>query len=206
MPQAVAHNRTTRRRKEIIEAASVVFAEKGYRETGIADIAERLGVGHGTFYRYFRNKRDIFLNVVLQMGMRLARAIQFEPPTASNTAGEYRAQVRRLAKHLIDLIQKDARIVRILMMEALTVDEELTLAMNQGWDYVGGITESYLVNGKNKGFLRADLDTQITAMAINAILFDAMRRGVGLEGNNELAQRWIDAITALMFDGITARE
>lgn len=205
MPQVMTDAKATRRRKEIIEAASVVFAEKGYRETGIADIAGRLGMGHGTFYRYFKNKRDIFLNVVLHMGLRMTRAIQIEPPGASNSAQDYREQVRRLSHHLINLIREDSRIVRILMLEALTVDEELTQAVIRGWDHVARVTESYLVNGKKKGFLRADLDTQVTSMAINAIMFDAMRRGVAQDENKEMAERWINAVVALMFDGMTAR-
>src|SRR4030081_372015 len=53
-----------RRRREIIEAAFEVFATRGYTAAGIADIAERLGMGHGTFYRYFKNKRDILDQVV----------------------------------------------------------------------------------------------------------------------------------------------
>ena len=64
------------RRNEIIEAAYEVFSTKGYTATGIADIAERLGIGHGTFYRYFKNKRDI-LDQVIDYGVeRIVSAIR----------------------------------------------------------------------------------------------------------------------------------
>ena len=48
------------KRKDILAASVQVFAEKGFHAAGIADIAQKLGMGHGTFYRYFKNKEDIF--------------------------------------------------------------------------------------------------------------------------------------------------
>ncbi len=59
-----AKSRTDRRREQILEAAARVFAEKGYHEAGIADIATDLGIGHGTFYRYFANKKEIVSQAV----------------------------------------------------------------------------------------------------------------------------------------------
>ncbi|MET0796373.1 MAG: helix-turn-helix domain-containing protein, partial [Rhodococcus sp. (in: high G+C Gram-positive bacteria)] len=51
-------------RREIIDASFECFAKRGYHATGIADIATTLGIGHGTFYRYFENKRDIIDHVI----------------------------------------------------------------------------------------------------------------------------------------------
>ena len=52
------------KRQLILEEALTVFAEKGYHGANIADIAQRLGMGHGTFYRYFLNKHDLFVGVL----------------------------------------------------------------------------------------------------------------------------------------------
>ncbi len=75
-----------RRRREIIEAAYEVFSRKGYSATGIADIAERLGMGHGTFYRYFKNKRDILDQVVDYGVERMVQAIELETTEPANNA------------------------------------------------------------------------------------------------------------------------
>jgi AcrR family transcriptional regulator len=53
-----------RRREEIIEAASKVFAERGYRATDLNQVAEVLGVAKGTIYNYFDSKVDLFLACV----------------------------------------------------------------------------------------------------------------------------------------------
>ncbi len=56
--------RIERRRKEIIEAAAQVFADKGYASTTTRDIADAVDMGESTLYNYFQNKRDILLAVI----------------------------------------------------------------------------------------------------------------------------------------------
>lgn len=48
-------------RRALLDAALAMFAEKGYHETSVADIVQAAGVGHSTFYEYFRSRRDILV-------------------------------------------------------------------------------------------------------------------------------------------------
>ncbi|HSP54052.1 MAG TPA: helix-turn-helix domain-containing protein, partial [Dehalococcoidia bacterium] len=56
------------RHKAILEAAVCVFAERGYAATGTADIAAAAGIGEPTIYRYFANKRELYLAALRQSG------------------------------------------------------------------------------------------------------------------------------------------
>jgi len=47
----------------IIEAAAVVFSQKGFAGTVMAEIAARAGIGKGTIYEYFKSKEDLFFAV-----------------------------------------------------------------------------------------------------------------------------------------------
>lgn len=51
-------------RRAIIDHARRVFASKGYSGTSMLDIAHECGVGVGTIYNYFGNKRALFDRVV----------------------------------------------------------------------------------------------------------------------------------------------
>jgi TetR/AcrR family transcriptional regulator, fatty acid metabolism regulator protein len=51
---------TEYRTAEILQAASRVFAERGYEAATIAEIARQAGVGKGTVYLYYRSKRDVY--------------------------------------------------------------------------------------------------------------------------------------------------
>lgn len=48
---------------DIMAAARQVIAEKGYENTLMSEIAERVGVVEGTLYRYFDSKRDLMTKV-----------------------------------------------------------------------------------------------------------------------------------------------
>ncbi len=47
-------------KSRILDAANKVFAEKGYHEATMDDIAKRLGVSKGAIYLYFSSKEDLF--------------------------------------------------------------------------------------------------------------------------------------------------
>ena len=53
-----------RRVADILGAARAVFAEKGYDDASVAEIATRAGVVEGSVYRYFEHKRALLVKVV----------------------------------------------------------------------------------------------------------------------------------------------
>lgn len=65
-----------RRCDEILDAAATLFAASGYSETTTEMLAEKLGVGKGTIYRYFPTKRDLFLGACDRLMRRLLDTIE----------------------------------------------------------------------------------------------------------------------------------
>lgn len=55
--------RIARRRDEILTAAARVFAEKGYANATIKEVAYEADVADGTIYNYFEGKHDILLGI-----------------------------------------------------------------------------------------------------------------------------------------------
>jgi TetR/AcrR family fatty acid metabolism transcriptional regulator len=63
------------KRRQILEAAVAVFAQRGYFTARISDIAGSAGVADGTIYLYFKNKEDIIVSLFADVLERhLARA------------------------------------------------------------------------------------------------------------------------------------
>jgi AcrR family transcriptional regulator len=197
-----AATRADLRRDEILDAAERVFAEKGYHEAGIADIAADLGIGHGTFYRYFRNKHDIAATVLERVVARVAEAGLAEDPEASETVEQYRRQTVRILERMFGLIDEHPMVMRFFHSQSLVVDAD---RMAAAFDAYAVFTERFLENGVRRGFLRTDLDVEITAQALVGIIFEGTRRGLRAPQPAEVRGRWIEAGTALMFDGIAAR-
>jgi AcrR family transcriptional regulator len=62
------------RKAELLHHAEQLFAERGYEDTRMIDIAAAAGVAKGLVYWYFENKDTLFEEIVVDMGRRLRRA------------------------------------------------------------------------------------------------------------------------------------
>ena len=51
------------KRQRILDAALKVFAERGYYNAKVAEVARQAGVADGTIYLYFENKDDLLINL-----------------------------------------------------------------------------------------------------------------------------------------------
>src|SRR5208337_5178073 len=52
------------RRMELILAAESLFKEKGFEDTAVSDITDKVGVSHGAFFYYFESKNEILKAVI----------------------------------------------------------------------------------------------------------------------------------------------
>jgi AcrR family transcriptional regulator len=62
----VSESRREVRRRQLLDAALEVFAEKGFSAARIDDVAARAGISKGTLYLYFASKEELFKAVVRQ--------------------------------------------------------------------------------------------------------------------------------------------
>src|SRR5215475_4544995 len=73
---AAIRNDLRDKRHAILYAARELFANHGYDDTTIAEIAQTAGVAVGTVYLYFANKHDILVDVCLGLNDEVAKVIQ----------------------------------------------------------------------------------------------------------------------------------
>lgn len=59
------------RRLEILHSAEKLFNKQGYDKTSIESIIKKAGIAKGTFYYYFKAKKDILEALVEQLGMKM---------------------------------------------------------------------------------------------------------------------------------------
>ncbi|MFU0828871.1 MAG: hypothetical protein ACFWTJ_15310 [Lachnoclostridium sp.] len=56
--------RSIEKKEKILKAGYEIFCEKGYHNTNTVEIAKRAGVATGSVYRYYKDKKSIFLDVL----------------------------------------------------------------------------------------------------------------------------------------------
>jgi AcrR family transcriptional regulator len=91
------------RQEEILDAAAKLFAEHGYADTDTQLLADKLGVGKGTLYRYFPSKQDLFLaaadRVMRKLLMRIEDSIKDIEDPLDRIAAAVRAYLSFFADH-----------------------------------------------------------------------------------------------------------
>jgi AcrR family transcriptional regulator len=76
------------RRQEIVDAARVLFLERGFTQTQMSDISERLGVSQGLVYHYFASKTDLLYSVLDALADEQFRGVQEMMAASRGTALE----------------------------------------------------------------------------------------------------------------------
>ncbi|MGV3467004.1 MAG: TetR/AcrR family transcriptional regulator [Heyndrickxia sp.] len=63
------------RRKELIETAIKLFAEKGFQSTSVQDIVSNYGISKGAFYNYFSSKEELLVDIFRYYNDKLNKKI-----------------------------------------------------------------------------------------------------------------------------------
>lgn len=64
LPHEPQQQRSRATRATLLQAAAELFAQRGFSNTTTAQIADRAGVGVGTLYFYFRDKRQLLVTML----------------------------------------------------------------------------------------------------------------------------------------------
>ncbi len=78
-----------RRRRQLLDVALEVFAQRGFHGASMAEVAKAAGVTKPVLYQHFGSKRDLYLQLLDDVGQRLLEEVQ----KATAAAGGPRQQV-----------------------------------------------------------------------------------------------------------------
>jgi len=66
------------RLRMVLNAAETLFARQGYHQTGMEEIADMAEVSTGSVYFYFKNKEDLLINLMKEIGYQLRELLGTE--------------------------------------------------------------------------------------------------------------------------------
>ncbi|HEX5572429.1 MAG TPA: TetR/AcrR family transcriptional regulator, partial [Ktedonobacterales bacterium] len=199
LPRAPRQARSREKRAELLRAAEALFVARGYAATTADEIASAAGVSVGTFYNYFRNKRQILLALALLRltdvfaHLRIAQldlahgdhhaAIQ-AAMTAVLTGGQ-RPGLRGVWQQLMSLEPELAPYQATVRRYALNL---IAQRLREARDEATGDA------GRQMGGVWPDLDIEGTAVALLAMLDNLSAR----RDDDLPDERVIAAVTALI--------
>lgn len=126
--------RAERTYRSILSAAAKVFPKKGFDGTQIPDIAHAADVSVGIVYRYFEDKREIFLEM-LEDHLDAARAevtAKLAPESFANAKPE--VAITRVLDVVFDAVERDPAIARVYLAVSLT-DKDVAKIRHEAESY-----------------------------------------------------------------------
>jgi AcrR family transcriptional regulator len=191
------------RKNQILDAAAIVFAEKGFHPTTIRDIAKQAGIADGTIYNYFSSKPALLLGIF----DRMREAIIQENVLPAPDQIDFPSFIRTFAfQPLMVLKQHNFALFRIIVSEMMVNEELRNLYFQQILKPTLELGEAFLLQHTAKHGM-SPLKASLTIRVISSMIF-----GVILErimGDPMLTEQWDqlpDVITDLVLNGLKELE
>jgi AcrR family transcriptional regulator len=159
------------KRRCIIEAAALMFAQKGYAGTNVADIAREAKIGKGTLYEYFDSKETMFYAVFEWFFDEMTSHSALDLHQISGTAAD---RICALSENLMGAWEQVLEI-QTLFMEfwaaagSSPMQERFKAAFRTGYRNFRKIVGDLIREGIQAGQFRPDIDIDsVTAVMIGA--------------------------------------
>jgi TetR/AcrR family fatty acid metabolism transcriptional regulator len=188
--------RTDDKRDRIMNAAIASFAQHGYHQATIADVAREAGVAAGTIYLYFENKDDLLVSIFEEKVQGFIQAFHRRLNQAENAEVKLRNLVHlhlfEMQKHpdLAAVFQLELRQSRHFMSAYPKTDLKVY------FDLIGDIIEE----GQQQGLFRKDLYLSAVKKAFFGALDETVTSWL-LAGKNYDLSQMADPVADLFVRG-----
>ena len=188
------------KREAILRAAIDVFAERGFFNAQVADVARAAGVAAGTVYLYFRGKDDLLVSIF----ERTMRAAIAGGRACVAPLTDPIAQLREIARVHLDRMGRDRSLAVVFQVELRQSTKFMERFSSTLLREYLGIIRGIIAAGQASGAFRKELNATLASklffggldeMATNWIL---SRRRYSLEAD-------ADTVVDLFINGAQAR-
>ena len=153
------------RKKLVLLAAKAVFSQKGYHQASVSDIIQRAGIARGTFYLYFKSKRDVFNSILDELVRELERLIKQIDLDSSTSSGSPFEQLRSILRFVIMFALEDPDMTQIVLRRADGLVSEFDSKLREFYEVVIDKIDSSLQQGIELGLVRK-CNTKVIACCI----------------------------------------
>ena len=163
--QPKSRPRSEAKRARIVEAATQYFAERGYHDAHVGDIAAALGIAKGSIFQHFGSKDGLFFEVYKRAVRSFAKYLDVPPEVRTHGFFEILRYWLERTEHLV---HEDWIPYRISLLGNYGTDLVLKRQINRfliSEDPYG--TVGFVRFGMERGELREDLDIEMMVSIID---------------------------------------
>jgi TetR/AcrR family fatty acid metabolism transcriptional regulator len=163
--------RSADKRQRIINAAVKVFAEKGFFNAKVSEIARESGVANGTIYLYFANKDDILISLFEQEMKRIIGRMKAEVEREPDPL----RKIEKFAMMHLSLIEEHKELAEVLQVELRQSSKFMKEYRNRRFAEYVNLISGIIRKGQESGLVRSDVMPGIAKRAFFGAL-DEMSR------------------------------
>lgn len=147
-----------RNRRRLLDAAGTLFLERGL-DVGVAEIAERAGIGRGTLFRNFPTKEDLIAAVVIERMREMTEygRTLLDRPDPADALFEY-------LEDLVGRQQLDRRVSEAVA-DTFLANEQIRAGYAE---FVEGL-DDLLTRAKDAGAVRSDVSAMDVLMLVKGV-------------------------------------
>ena len=150
------------KRARILDAAVKIFAEKGFYNAKVSEIAHHAGVADGTIYLYFKSKDDLLISLfedrMEQVNQNVRAALEGEGTPVEKLR-------RALVLHL-ELVEQNPQLAEVLTVELRQSTKFLKEYKASKFGEFLKLLAQPIEEGQRDGSIRADLEAPVVARSL----------------------------------------
>jgi len=183
----------------ILKTAEKLFAAGRYHEVTLDDICKEAGVGKGTVYRYFKDKEDLFWQVILSGLDELVQSVQ----DVQEQEQDPRAGLRGVARCIADFFTDRRALFGLMWSESFRGSGRKKRFWKQWRSKQEGflaVTMGFISSGMEQGLYAS----RFSPHAVARLLLGMIRTGLWNREEMPEGDDWPLAIVELLENGILA--
>ncbi len=198
-PTVKERNGRAEKARAILQAAAKVFAQSGYFNAKVSDVARAAGVADGTVYLYFKNKDDLLSSIfstAMEGFLSRARAELAE-------VLDPRERLRRFAHLHLTLLEQErdmAVVFQVELRQSTKFMEQFSTTYLA--DYFKVIRE-IIEDGQRRGLFRPHLNPQVVTKVLFGAL-DEMATNWILSHNQYKLTAMVEPVLDILLNGVSA--
>lgn len=167
----MARDKGPDKRQRILDAALKVFAERGFYNAKVSEVARTAGVADGTIYLYFANKDDLLIQLFED---RMEYIIQRLTSELKRTPSDPLQKIRTLIHRHVELATHDPDLAEFITVELRQSGKFVREYENPQFVEYLRILRDIIEEGQKTGYIRPGLDSRLIVRAIFGALDEVL--------------------------------
>lgn len=189
--------RSTSKRERILRAAIDVFAQNGYFNAKVAEIAKAAGVADGTIYLYFEGKEDLLVTIFREHTRSYLQSLERDLASSKRPDDRLRVAIR----HHLETLGRDRALAIVSQVELRHSLKFMSLLSQQEVaDYLN-ILRKIVEHGQSEGVFRRNLHPALVAKAVFGVLDEMVTSWILSDKEYDLADQ-SEQVADLLLTGL----